>query len=95
MCVTPSMLAAFIFNNSAPILADKFHSYNQVLLYILYKNVLAIVFAYSLHFNVQVGLAQGLWGISFALGSVIGPIVGGGLLNVTAPNVQGEKRYIV
>jgi MFS family permease len=48
--------AAFIFNNSAPILADKFHPYNQV------------------------GLAQGLWGMSFALGSIIGPVVGGGLL---------------
>lgn len=48
--------AGFIFSNSAPILADKFHPYGQM------------------------GLAQGLWQIGFALGSVIGPVVGGGLL---------------
>jgi MFS family permease len=53
--------AGFIFSNSAPILADKFHPYGQM------------------------GLAQGLWQIAFALGSVIGPVVGGGLLQAGWP----------
>jgi len=51
--------AGFIFSNSAPILADKFHPYGQM------------------------GLAQGLWQIAFAFGSVIGPVIGGVLLQAS------------